>query len=225
MNGLFLEREQQSIEPIVRSHAIASLLSMQKRGFSLRTIRSEQELETVYRLTYQCYLNEGYCSKSEAGKLIHYPYLDALPETTIFIVEDPDGVVVGTCSTTLDNRHGLHVDEDFKSEADIVRKEQSILASSWRIAVDSRYRTGALVAKLLVEGSIAFWHASSIEVCLMTFNPCHERFYARFMNCLTLARKDDIHGLSNAPAVLMRWDAGRCPFRARFASSNIHTIH
>ncbi|OIO69693.1 MAG: hypothetical protein CO186_09970 [Zetaproteobacteria bacterium CG_4_9_14_3_um_filter_49_83] len=194
-------------------------------GFSLDAVRSQAEMDSVYHLTYECYLREGYCSKSETKRLIHYPHLDELDETTVLVVKDPLGKVVGTCSTTVDNPAGLHVDDDFHQQVDVIRKENCALASSWRIAVDRKSRAGAVVVKLLIEGSIAYWHTRSIDTCLMTFNPCHERFYARYMNCKTIARSGDIHGLSNAPAVLMRWDAMRCPFKNRLSTLDIQTVH
>lgn len=198
---------------------------MRRRDFFLRNIQSSEDLEQVYRLTYECYLQQGYCSRNKSGKLIHYPHLDHLAETSIFVAEDANGDVIGTCSTTLDNPHGLHVDEDFHKEADLVRQEGHTLASSWRIAVDTRYRAGTAVARLLVEGAVAFWHAASIETCLMTFNPCHERFYARYLGCQTIARRNELHDLSNAPAILMRWDADRCPLKARLAPTANTTTH
>ena len=201
------------------------IFELRQRGFFLHGVRDSNELEQVYRLTYECYVREGYCRKNEAGRLVHYPHLDQSPETTVFVVDDADGRMIGTCSTTIDNPYGLHVDEDFREQANLVRQEGRRLASSWRIAVDKQHRSGARVARLLIEGSIAYWHAASIQTCLMTFNPCHERFYASYMNCITLDRKDGLHDLSNAPAVLMRWDAERCPFRAAFTSVESQVRH
>lgn len=199
----------------------ASSFRMQRKGYLLRGIRNRDELEDVYRLTYKCYVQKGYCKRNDSRMLIHYPHLDELSETAIFVVENEEGNLIGTVSTTRDNRYGLHVDEDFLQESDEVRKEGRSLASSWRIAVDQEYRSQSRVARLLVDGSVAYWHASNIETCLMTFNPAHEQFYARYLNCQTLSRKEGLHDLSNAPAVLMRWDASACPLKERFTQPNV----
>ena len=187
---------------------------MQKNGFLLRKIRNHDELEDVYRLTYKCYLQKGYCEKNESNMLVHYPQFDELEETTVFVVEDDGGHLVGTVSTTKDNQYGLHVDVDFHSESDFVRNENTVLASSWRIAVDQDFRAQPQVARLLVDGSVAYWHVSNIQTCLMTLHPDHERFYERYLNCKTLSRTDALKDIYSV-AVLMRWDASRCPLKSR----------
>lgn len=187
-----------------------------KGGIRLRVVESEYEMDDVYRLTYDCYVAQGYCPPNGSGRLIHYPHLDALEETAVLVVEADDGKIVGTCSTTTDNPHGLHVDEDFLQEANQVRKEGGMLASSWRIAVDPKHRAGSRVACMLIKGVIELWHWSGIDTALMTFNPCHEVFYRRYANCLTVARKEGLKDLQNAAAVLMRWDRYRCPFAEQY---------
>ncbi len=201
--------------PIIYS---PSSFEVQKGNFLLRPIKNQRELEQVYRLTYECYLQQGYCSKSDTNMLVHYPQLDTIPSTNIFVVEDNQGNLIGTISTTLDNQLGLHVDIDFHSETELVRHEGKALASSWRIAIDQSYRSQSQVARLLIDGTVAYWHFANIQTCLMTFNPCHERFYERYINCKILGRNEELNDLENAPAVLMRWDASRCPLKSRLNS-------
>lgn len=206
-------------ELIINDRVIRPPQFVKTRGdVRLRMVEREREMDDVYRLTYQCYVAQGYCPPNSSGMLIHYPYLDGLEETTILVVETDEGRIVGTCSTTIDNPYGLHVDEDFPSETNRVRKEEGVLASSWRIAVDPKHRSGSRVARMLINGSIEFWHLSGIDICMMTFNPCHEAFYKRYMNCDTVAKKECLKDLQNAAAVLMRWDRYRCPFAAQYSA-------
>lgn len=187
---------------------------MHHKSFSFRSIRNRDELMEVYRLTYKCYLQKGYCSENESKTLIHYPQFDELEETSIFVVQNENNQLVGTISTTRDNPHGLHVDVDFHEETDLIRRERTSMASSWRIAVDEEYRHQAQVAKLLIDGSVAYWHTQQIETCLMSFHPRHERFYERYANCKLIGKSEwlkDIH----SSAILMRWDANRCPLKKR----------
>lgn len=198
--------------------------TMQRNGFLLRAIRNRDELEDVYRLTYECYLQKGYCRKNDSGKLAHYSQFDELDETMIFIVEDQEGRLLGTVSTTIDNRIGLHVDLDFHNQADQVRHEGRALASCWRIAVNEKYRSQLQVSRLLVDGSVAYWYATHIETCLMTLHPHHEGFYKRYLNCTTLGWIEGL-GDINSQAILMRWDDFRCPLKNRlFSTTTNNTI-
>ena len=189
-----------------------------KGNYLMRTINKQEELEHIYSLTYECYIQQGYCSKNSSRKLIHYPKLDNISSTTVFVIENSKGGLIGTASTTKDSQHGLHVDLDFHAETEMVRSERKILSSSWRIAVNPNYKSQPQVARLLIDGTVAYWHAAGIETCLMTFNPCHENFYKKYLNCKTLSKNDGLHDLKNAPAVLMRWDASRCPLKARLSN-------
>jgi hypothetical protein len=65
----------------------------------------------------------------------------------------------------------------------------------------------------LIKATVQFWIRAGIETCVFTFNPRHERIYRRLLNLKTLARSESTGGLSNAPAVFMRWDVEHCPER------------
>jgi hypothetical protein len=204
-------------ELIINSGVVRPHQFVKTRGdIRLRITESGHDMDAVYRLTYDCYVAKGYCLPNSSGRLIHYPHLDGLEETTVLVIETGGGEIVGTCSTTTDNPHGLHVDEDFLSEANQVREEGGVLASSWRIAVDPKYRSGSRVACMLIKGVIEIWHMSGVDTALMTFGPCHEAFYRRYANCMTIARSEGLKDIQNTAAVLMRWDRYRCPFAEQY---------
>jgi len=178
----------------------------------VRPIRNDAELDAVYRLTHDAYLERGYCSPSADGRLIHYPHLDGIPETTV-LVALLDGVIMGTNSWTLDGPRGLHVDSDFKSDCNAIRREDRRMAGSWRIATRHCCRHGQKVVMSLIERTVFDCLAAEVETAVFTFNPRHERLYQRLLNMTTVARRSASHGLSNAPAGFMRLDVESIPER------------
>lgn len=179
----------------------------------VRPIRGDDELDSVYRITHDAYVERGYCQAQPDGRLIHYPHLDRLPETTIFIALQNDEIV-GTTSMTIDSPAGLHIDSDFKTECDAVRREGKKLAAGWRIATRSSCRSERAVVMALIQETVTKLVEMNVQTSLYTFNPRHERIYQRLLNMRTIARNDGTHGLNNAPAVLMRVDT--CDFPERW---------
>jgi len=176
------------------------------------TIRVAQscDMDDVYRITYDAYLDMNYCEYQSEARLIHYPYLDNIPETTVLIAEG-DGGIVGTTSLTLDGEQGLHVDSDYKAECAKVRTEGRRLAAAWRLVTTDHDRR---VLMGLIGHMVTLAYSLSVETCLYTFNPRHESVYKRLLNMETIANHSgSVHGLKNAPSVLMRLDVEKCPSR------------
>ena len=169
----------------------------------VRRIQTTQELHDVWRLTHDVYVKAGYCKRRETGWLIHYPRLDNIIETAVFIAIE-NGRIIGTNSITLDGPKGLHVDDDFPKEVNKIRKEGRRLVASWRIVTDCKgiMPVVRLIKKTLAFGLNELW----AETALFTFNPEHENFYKKYLNMTTIAKRDCIGKLHNAPAVLMRAD-------------------
>lgn len=171
----------------------------------VRPIQSQNELDTIYKLTYEEYIREGYCPIQSDRRLIHFPHLDNIPETTVLValIEDQ---IVGTNSLTVDGENKLHVDIDFPKEVSAIRAEGRKLAASWRIIVDRQSRNNLLIIKTLILRTIRLALDLGIETCLFTFNPKHKRFYQRYLKMKTIAYSDSSRNLINAPMVLMRLD-------------------
>ena len=168
----------------------------------IRRIQTTEELERVYRLTHDVYVKSGYCKSKKNGRLVHYPHLDNIPETTVFIAIK-NGKIVGTNSITLDGPKGLHVDEDFLNDVNKVRAEGRRLVASWRIVTDCKGIKP--VIELISKTTDYALNELKAETALFTFHPKHERFYKKFLNMRTIARNGCMK-LDNAPAVLMRVD-------------------
>jgi hypothetical protein len=182
----------------------------------VRPIRGEAELDEVYRITHDAFLEHGYCKVQPDGRLIHYPHLDRIPETTI-LVALIDGAIGGTLSLTLEGPQGLHVDSDFRAECDAIRREGRRLAAAWRLATRSSCRDERRVVMALILGALRGIFDAGVQTTVFTFNPRHERVYQRLLNMKIVARKQGTDGLENAPAVFMRMDAETVPERWRKA--------
>lgn len=181
----------------------------------VRKVLFQDEMDEVYRIVHDSYLERGYIEEQPDGKLIHYPHLDGIPETIVLAAVE-DGRIVGTNSITMDGPCGLHVDADFKEECDRIRAEGRKLASSWRIATRSSCRSERKTVMRLIQETVDQALDHGIETMLFTFNPRHEKIYRKLLNLTTIARSDgSIGSLSHAPAVLMRVDEADIPARWR----------
>jgi hypothetical protein len=176
----------------------------------VRPVTTPSDLDEVYRITHDSYVDEGYIAPQPDGMFRHFREVDAACETTVFAAW-VDGVIAGTVSWTVDGPAGLHCDEDFGDVVDRVRSEGRPLGASWRIAVRREYRGQAAIAMALIGRIVTELFTQGVLTMLATFNPRHERFYRRVLNFRTVARKDAQHGLSSAPVVLMRFDLERIP--------------
>ncbi len=180
--------------------------------FFIRSVESSFELDCVHKLTHDSYVERGYTTKQPDGRLIHYPHLDQSPNTTVLIALQ-SGHIIGTNSLTLDGPQGLHTDFDFKPECDQIRSEGRRMASSWRIATCPKFRGETRLVMELIRATVHEFVRLGVETSVFTFHPRHERVYQRLVKLETVARHDGIKHLSNAPAVLMRWDREKCPKR------------
>jgi len=142
--------------------------------------------------------------------LIHYPQLDGIPETTVLVAVE-DWEIVGTVSLTIDSIHGLNTDSDYKTECNKIRMEGKQLAAAWRLVTVDHDRR---VLMGMVTAIIDLSYKLLLQTCLYTFNPRHESVYKRLLNMKTVAHNgSSIHGLTNAPSVLMRLDREDVPAR------------
>lgn len=172
--------------------------------------RTPEEMDAVYRMTHDAYVEMGFIRPHPGGKLIHYPHLDRIPETTVLLAR-LDGSIVGTNSLTLDGPAGLHVDEDFKTEADRIRAEGRALAASYRINTCPEVRQRNAIVMGLIRETVRIALARGVETCLFIFHKRHERIYQRLLNMKTVAERPEIACVENFPAVFMRCDFEELP--------------
>ncbi len=165
----------------------------------------------VYKLTHNQYVAQNYCDSQPDGFLIHYPYLDNIPETSVIIIVD-NNTIVGTNSLTIDGPQKLCVDEDFPIETEKVRqrclKDNKKLAAAWRIITKTQVRHNITIILELIKQTIHLAQKQNIDEWLFSLHPKHERIYHKLLGLDTIA-KSTCSSVGNMPAVLMGIDSDR----------------
>ena len=199
-----------AIKPISEQHD----QSRTSTHYEVRIATSKQEMEKVYHLTHDAYVDMNYAKPQPGGKLIHYPELENIPETTVMIASSGSRLL-GTLSITIDGPMGLNTDKDFPQLTKQIRRQTNKLASCWRMATCKKCRGKKRIVKDLLKASVChIFKQLEIDTLLCTVNPCHERIYQLLFGFETIARQDSsLQGLKNAPAVLMRLEHKNVPER------------
>ncbi len=188
-------------------------------GIVVRPVQDESELDEVYRITHDACVERGYCKPKADGRLLYYPHLDRIPETTVWAAL-AEGRIVGTISLTLDGPLGLHVDKDFKAECDRIRLEGRRMAGSWRIMTRKSCRSETAVVLELIKAVLGCCLEKGIETCVFIFNPRHERIYRRLLRFKTVARKEATATEElQSSLVFMRCDREELPAWCRSADA------
>ncbi len=178
----------------------------------VREVQDTHEMDAVYRLIHDSFLERGYCTPQPNGKLIHHPHLDHVEETTVLTAWE-NGKLVGTNSVTRDGPLGLPMDKDFKRECDDMRNEGRVLGASWRLGTHFSQRGDTRIIMALIEETICTVFRKGVQTGIFTFNPRHEGIYQRMLNMQSIAYSENVNGLKSAPAVLMRLDVENIPER------------
>lgn len=170
-------------------------------------IANPEDMHQVYRLTHDMYVGAGYIEPQPDGVYRHYPHLDGIPETTVFVAERDD-LIVGTNSLTVDGPHKLHVDEDFPEEVEAIRHEcastNKNLGASWRMSTSPELRNSTMVVMELITATMESMGQQHVNLMLSSLNPKHEGFYKRLLGLETVAWGEC--ACVTAPGVLMRGD-------------------
>ncbi len=184
------------------------------KNYQIKKAVTPKELESVYRLTHDAYVEMNYATPQPDGRLIHYPQLENIPETTVMIA-DSGSRVQGTLSITVDGSAGLNTDRDFPDHTRKIRAQTDTLAACWRMVTCKACRHKKSMVKDLLKESVKFiFQQQKVDTLLFTVNPCHERVYQLLFGCETIARRTkSIDGLENAPAVLLRLESKNVPER------------
>nr|AAO64427.1 long chain N-acyltyrosine synthase [uncultured bacterium CSLF42] len=193
---------------------------------NIRPVEDLDEMKEVYRLTHTSYVSSGYSDCHPSNMLIHYPYFDHIPESTILIAL-MHGKIVGSVSLTIDGPNGLTVDEDFKEDCDKIRAEGKPLATVWRLVVDESHRNQRTIVMNLINEIVHRLLKNKISNCLFAVNPKHANVYQRMLNMQVVATRTTTNGLCNAPAVLLRGDPEKIPYHGVHGQTdeNFNALH
>jgi hypothetical protein len=180
----------------------------------VRPIADGTELDEVHRLTHDAYASKGYIDSNTDGRLIHYPQLDHIPQTTV-LVAVKNGIIVGTNSITLDGPAGLPCEKDFLLQIMRERMAGSALCCSWRIITHPDVRDTFTVLYALIKETCKNIIQQKMNVCLMASHPNDALIYLKMLNAQVIGFSKDTTGLHNAPALLVRGDANSLPKQLR----------
>ena len=171
------------------------------------TVTTAADMDRVYRLTYQCYLQQGYCSEDPSEKLIHFPKLEGIKETHVFGLQDAEGRLQATNSATVDGPRGLHTDESWPDETELQRLDCAVrhlrLGASWRICTSPENRNAMKAIFLIIDYTLRM-AGPLMDVCLFTFHPTHARTYARLLGLQAITEAKPDETVRGSPSVLMR---------------------
>ncbi|PIQ84725.1 MAG: hypothetical protein COV75_00745 [Candidatus Omnitrophica bacterium CG11_big_fil_rev_8_21_14_0_20_63_9] len=128
------------------------------RPVEFRIVRTVAELKTANHLVYQEYLKRNYCKANAVGlKLSLY---QALPTTATFIATHRRDGIIGTISMVEDSPLGLPMDEAYKNEVDMLRRQNLRVAEVTMLALNSQ---------LFGERVFTLFHAKKLLLTLRLF--------------------------------------------------------
>lgn len=194
-------RRVSNISQALRAIRPQEIGAPKQTGLLVRPVRHRCELEEVYRITHDAYLERGYCAPQPGGRLIHYPALEGTPETTVLVAME-DKTVIGTVSLTIDGACGLNVDHDFPAEVRGVRTEGRALGAVWRLATRATQRGERRVVMALIQAAVRLaFETQELETFLIVVNPRHQSAYARLLDMQTVAFSPGTEGLEPQPRI------------------------
>lgn len=175
----------------------------------IRPIESSYELNKVYELTYDAYLEKGYIKSNSLKILSHYNHLDTIKETTVLIAKE-ENEIIGTNTITLDSINGLHCEKDFPLQVQRERWAGINLCCSWRIVTHKDIRDDWRIVYQLIKATTRIFVEKS-KICLMTFHPLDALKYIKILNAEVIGFSEYTTGLNNAPALLIKADSLKIP--------------
>lgn len=160
----------------------------------IRKATTKEDFEGVQRLADDAQAN---------GLPFGDGHLDETDETSVFMVEDKFGNLLGTNSLTLDSAHELPMDDDFKDVVDEIRQECRLagknLGASWRIVTrPGGIRNQMSVTLGLIGATIDLARQYPLDVTLFILPAKQKSFYECILGLETVAEGHS--------AVLMRGD-------------------
>ena len=188
-----------------RSH---DLLPAGLRPINFRVVRTLDEFVAAANLTYREYVVRRYMtSTSSQLKLSIY---HALPQTTTFIAWHRSAGVIGTIALIEDSPLGLPMDDAYKAELDIMRRQGLRLAEASMLTLDSRlFSTGTfsmthtkklLLLMRLFKVLFDYVRATPTQELVACFHPKHQLLF-EFLGLAPLGGLKAYAGANGTPAL------------------------
>jgi len=201
-----------NLRPPLANEAFSDKRQYSREGIKISLAKDASDMEHVYRLVHDAYLEKGYCEPIENQRLTYFEQLDNIPETSIFLVRIDDEII-GTLSLTEQNPLGEPVDEVFQADYKNVLLENRKTAVIWRLAIEKRYREMPFIVTELIKAVIWTCFERGIQTTISTINQRQERLYQRIFNMRSVAHNTGISDFSHVPCAMIRWDQELCPKR------------
>lgn len=127
--------------------------------FRLRVARTVEDHEDAYRLVRMSYVVEGYLPTR--GPEMRISPQHVLPEATVWIATEDDQIV-GTMTVVADSPAGLPLDDDYRCELDVLRRDpRTRLVEFGALAVVKRARASGVL--LLLQMASAWFTRNVIK--------------------------------------------------------------
>ena len=194
---------QEQIEPnhVLRSMLLDEPLSarqvedeVSRRLYTIRAADSEGHRSAAHILVNRMYAWRGYRS-SQGVEVVRNP-------NRITLVASEHDETVGTITIGFDGSEGMLVDELFRDEVDLLRRDRALLCEFTKLAVDGAVRSKRVLASLF---HVAFIYAHEVKACdriLIEVNPRHVRYYERMLG-FEVRSEERLNPRVTAPAVLL----------------------
>jgi len=125
--------------------------------------------------------------------------------TRITLVASEQDEVIGTITIGFDSASGLHIDDLFASEVDMLRHAGRRVCEFTKLAMDSVVRSKRVLAALFHVSYIYGHLLMRYDNLLIEVNPRHVRYYQRMLGFRAIGTPR-LNLRVNAPAVLMSLD-------------------
>lgn len=165
-----------------------------RRLYTIRAADSDGHRSSAHILINRMYAWRGYVSAQGAEQ--------SRNQNRITLVANEHDLTVGTITIGFDGHEGLLVDELFHHEAQVLRRDRSVLCEFTKLAVDGAVRSKRVLASLF---HVAFIYAHEVNGCdriLIEVNPRHVRYYERMLG-FEVRGPERLNPRVNAPAVLL----------------------
>jgi hypothetical protein len=161
---------------------------------------TKDELDQVYKLTHDLYVQSGYATQQPSGLLKHYESIDNLLDTYVFgMFEQKE--LIGSVSFTLNNKVGLPVHESFTNHLEECRNSKVKCGICWRFVIKPKMFASPIK---LIDSVIDIAMRELVTVLFIEINPKHEKVFQKLLSLQTIAGPIKDEAVNEAPAILMR---------------------
>jgi len=176
---------------------------------SKRYLLNKGEIDKAIKLVVRVYQKEGYFTpENSRGARMRIKKFLSLPASATFGITAGESLI-GTASVIMDNTEGLPMDELYREELDVFRRQNKKIAEVGQFAVDkelinSKRQAGENINGLLVPLVLfrcVFKHGidEDVDIFCVTVNPKHEHFYEQ-LGFKKIGLQKQYSSVNNAPA-------------------------